>query len=199
MSFSVRGLNVVRNTILTSPEGGMATPLAVAQTLDGPRPERVAPTCQVFTVSAQAVQGAALTLWSTSSIGWKASPARPSGEARRLPDPARLRRARRAQPPAVCPSGWPATLSPDQPACPGGKQAPPVRWLWHGNGRGIEGWNGLIGSHAAATTSDDCVSCLRSEDPQGRSGDQVALKVESVVCRGVHVQETLGGFGRLKR
>src|SRR6516225_5254185 len=26
MSFSVRGLNVVRNTILTSPEGGMATP-----------------------------------------------------------------------------------------------------------------------------------------------------------------------------
>ena len=43
----------VRNTILTSPEGGMATPLAVAQTLDGPRPERVAPTCQVITVSAQ--------------------------------------------------------------------------------------------------------------------------------------------------
>ena len=34
----------VRNTILTSPEGGMATPLAVAQTLNGPRPERVAPT-----------------------------------------------------------------------------------------------------------------------------------------------------------
>jgi hypothetical protein len=29
----------------------MATPLAVAQTLDGPRPERVAPTCQVITVS----------------------------------------------------------------------------------------------------------------------------------------------------
>ena len=42
MSISVRDLEVVRNTILTSPEGGMATPLAVAQTLDGPRPERVA-------------------------------------------------------------------------------------------------------------------------------------------------------------
>src|SRR6516162_2532696 len=41
-------------------------------------------------------------------------------------------------------------------------------------------------------------SCLGSEDPQGRSGDQVALKVESVVDRGVHVQETLGGFGRFK-
>jgi len=26
----------------------------------------------------------------------------------------------------------------------------------------------------------------------------VALKVESVVDRGVHVQETLGGFGRFK-
>ena len=38
-------------------------------------------------------------------------------------------------------------------------------------------------------------SCLGSEDPQGRSGDQAALKVESV-DRGVHVQETLGGFGR---
>ena len=34
----------VRNTILTPPEGGMATPLAVAQTLNGPRPERVAST-----------------------------------------------------------------------------------------------------------------------------------------------------------
>ena len=44
MSFSVRGSEVIRNTILTSPEGGMATPLAVAQTLDGPRPERVAST-----------------------------------------------------------------------------------------------------------------------------------------------------------
>ena len=44
MSVSVRGLNVVRNTILTSPEGGMATPLAVAQTLNGPQPERVAST-----------------------------------------------------------------------------------------------------------------------------------------------------------
>ena len=32
----------VRNTILTSPEGGMATPLGVTQTHDGPRPERVA-------------------------------------------------------------------------------------------------------------------------------------------------------------
>jgi hypothetical protein len=52
MSFSVRGLNVVRNTILTSPEGGMATPLGVAQTRDGPRPERVA-YCQVITVSTQ--------------------------------------------------------------------------------------------------------------------------------------------------
>ena len=34
----------VRNTILTPPEGGMATPLGIAQTRDGPRPERVAPT-----------------------------------------------------------------------------------------------------------------------------------------------------------
>ena len=40
-------------------------------------------------------------------------------------------------------------------------------------------------------------SCLGSEDPQGRSGDQVALKVESVVDRGV-LQETLGGFGRFE-
>ena len=40
--------------------------------------------------------------------------------------------------------------------------------------------------------------CLRSEDPQGRSVDQVALKVESVVDRGLHVQETLGGFGRFE-
>ena len=39
-------------------------------------------------------------------------------------------------------------------------------------------------------------SCLGSEGPQGGSGDQVPLKVESVVDRGVHVQETLGGFGR---
>jgi len=34
----------VRNIILTSPEGGLAKPLAVAQTLGGPRPERMAPT-----------------------------------------------------------------------------------------------------------------------------------------------------------
>jgi hypothetical protein len=42
MSFSVRGLEVVRNTILTSPGAAMATPLGVAETHDGPRPERVA-------------------------------------------------------------------------------------------------------------------------------------------------------------
>ena len=30
--------------------------------------------------------------------------------------------------------------------------------LSHGNGRGIEGWNGLIGSHAAATASDHCAA-----------------------------------------
>src|SRR6516164_2121753 len=30
--------------------------------------------------------------------------------------------------------------------------------LCHGNGRGIEGWNGLIGSHAAATASDHCAA-----------------------------------------
>ena len=37
-----------------------------------------------------------------------------------------------------------------------------------------------------------------SEDPEGRARDEVALKVESVVDRGVHVQETLGGFGRFE-
>jgi hypothetical protein len=41
-------------------------------------------------------------------------------------------------------------------------------------------------------------SCLGSEDPQSQSGDQVALKVESVVDRGVRVQKTLGGFGRFE-
>ena len=30
--------------------------------------------------------------------------------------------------------------------------------LCHGNGRGIEGRNGLIGSHAAATASDHCAA-----------------------------------------
>jgi len=38
------GVRGVRNIILTSPEGGLAKPLAVAQTLGGPRPERMAPT-----------------------------------------------------------------------------------------------------------------------------------------------------------
>ena len=42
----------VRNIILTSPEGGMATPLAVAQTLDGPTRARGL-YCQVITVSRQ--------------------------------------------------------------------------------------------------------------------------------------------------
>jgi hypothetical protein len=44
----------------------------------------------------------------------------------------------------------------------------------------------------------DGISPLRSsfgaEDPQGGSGDEVALKVEGVVDRAVHAEETLGGW-----
>ena len=36
-------------------------------------------------------------------------------------------------------------------------------------------------------------SSFGAEDPQGGSGDEVALKVEGVVDRAVHAQETLGG------
>ena len=67
--------------------------------------------------------------------------------------------------------------------------------LCHGNGRGIGGWNGLIGSHAAATASDHCAAASARKIRKVDRGDQVALKIESVVDRGVHVQETLGGFG----
>jgi len=51
MSFSVRGLNVVRNTILTSPEGGMATPFGSHRLLRSANRAR-GPYCQVITVSA---------------------------------------------------------------------------------------------------------------------------------------------------
>jgi len=50
MSFSVRGLNVVRNTILTSPEGGMATPSG-SRGLVMVRDPSAWPDCQVITVS----------------------------------------------------------------------------------------------------------------------------------------------------
>ena len=36
-------------------------------------------------------------------------------------------------------------------------------------------------------------SSFGSEYPQGGSGDEVALKVEGVVNRGVHAEEALGG------
>jgi hypothetical protein len=36
-------------------------------------------------------------------------------------------------------------------------------------------------------------SSFGAEDPQGGSGDEVALKVEDVVDRAVHAEETLGG------
>jgi hypothetical protein len=36
-------------------------------------------------------------------------------------------------------------------------------------------------------------SSFGSEDPQSGSGDEVALKVEGVVNRTVHAEETLGG------
>jgi hypothetical protein len=36
-------------------------------------------------------------------------------------------------------------------------------------------------------------SSFGSEDPQGGSGDEVALKVEGVVNRAVHAEEALGG------
>jgi hypothetical protein len=38
-------------------------------------------------------------------------------------------------------------------------------------------------------------SSFGSEDPQCGSGDQMALKVEGVVNRTVHAEETLGGSG----
>src|SRR5262249_31797779 len=53
MSFSVRGLEVVHNTILTSPEGGMATPLGSRRLL-AVRDPSAWPYCQVITVSAHA-------------------------------------------------------------------------------------------------------------------------------------------------
>jgi hypothetical protein len=42
MSFSVRGLEVVRNTILTSPEGGMVTPSGSPRLVTVRDPARVA-------------------------------------------------------------------------------------------------------------------------------------------------------------
>jgi hypothetical protein len=36
-------------------------------------------------------------------------------------------------------------------------------------------------------------SSFGAEDPNGGSGDEVALKVEGVVNRAVHAEETLGG------
>src|SRR5262249_1590965 len=51
----------------------------------------------------------------------------------------------------------------------------------------------------ARNTSHHCDGILPlrsrfgSEDPQGGSGDEVALKVEGVVNRAVHAEETLGG------
>ena len=52
MSFSVRGLEVIRNTILTSPEGGMATPSG-SRRLVTVRDPSAWPHCQVITVSEQ--------------------------------------------------------------------------------------------------------------------------------------------------
>ena len=42
------------------------------------------------------------------------------------------------------------------------------------------------------------VSCLGSEDREGRARDEMALKVESVVDGGVHAEKTLGGASRLE-
>jgi hypothetical protein len=39
---------------------------------------------------------------------------------------------------------------------------------------------------------------LGSDDPQGRSGDEVALKVERVMDGGVHIQKALGRASRLE-
>jgi hypothetical protein len=41
-------------------------------------------------------------------------------------------------------------------------------------------------------------SSFGSEDPKGGSGDEVALKVESVVNRTVHGDEALGGSSRFE-
>jgi len=43
-----------------------------------------------------------------------------------------------------------------------------------------------------------CARRLGSEDPQRRSRDEMALKVEGVVDRGMHVQEALGGSSRFE-
>jgi hypothetical protein len=50
MSFSVRGSEVIRNTILTSPEGGMATPSG-SRRLVTVRDPRRGPYCRVITDS----------------------------------------------------------------------------------------------------------------------------------------------------
>jgi hypothetical protein len=42
------------------------------------------------------------------------------------------------------------------------------------------------------------VRCLGSEDPERRSRDEMALKVEGVVDGSVHAEETLGRAGRFE-
>jgi hypothetical protein len=65
--------------------------------------------------------------------------------------------------------------------------------LCHGNSIG----HGLRAKADHASCRGDGIlplgSRFGSEDPQCRSGDEVALKVEGVVNRGVHAEEALGG------
>jgi len=46
--------------------------------------------------------------------------------------------------------------------------------------------------HAAATAFRHS-AVASAQDPEGGSGDEVALKVESVVNRAVHAEKALGG------
>jgi hypothetical protein len=71
----------------------------------------------------------------------------------------------------------------------------PVKWLCHGNGSRGEGRAKPIW---VSGSSDGCLPLRRrfgSEDPQCRSRNQVALKIEVVVDDSMDAEEALRGSG----
>ena len=66
---------------------------------------------------------------------------------------------------------------------------------------GCRGRNGYKGQATASSCRNGLLPRVRrlgTEDPERRSRDEMALKVEGIVHGGVHVEEALGRSGRLE-
>ena len=72
------------------------------------------------------------------------------------------------------------------------------RTLCHGNERWAREGRGLSLTSCCCDSIVPLRRRLGSKDPQGRSGDEVALKVECVMDGGVHIEKALGRASRLE-